>query len=181
MIKFVTSSLLGVLLCSCFYSCQPKSEVTWLDIIDLQKEYSKKAQKAMVFIYDPSCGTCDSMRLEAFSNTDLNEYLSDNFYISDLSIAEQRPIFLGSRQWQAIKDLRGMPYHELAASLSYSKDAINTPAIAFLDEKQQLIVPIKKKIDDKQLELLASYIIQEEYLGGKSIDQFEQQYSYRFQ
>jgi len=38
-----------------------KESIDWIDIIDLQEINDSSPNKNIIFLFDPSCGTCDSL------------------------------------------------------------------------------------------------------------------------
>lgn len=183
--NYYKSLLYSVLFFTVFtMSCKNENitELKWYDIAEIQTLNDRSPKKTIVLVYDPTCGKCRELRESAFAHSSLNAFLQENYRITDLNIYERREINLANGTYGMMANMVGNPFHTLAPTLTQesTQEHVTTPSLVFLDEKLSIIVPIKKAISAKELELLSAYIASDSYLTSKTIDQFKKDYTYKY-
>lgn len=150
--------------------------VDWIDWSEWSKKEALGDKKALVWIHSPTCDDCIEMQQNTFGHPVIINYINEHFYAAKLDIDYQEAIFAKNRTWEYIPHLleEGKGYHQLAIALLGKKngESISYPAIVFLDENFDTMIPITKQLTAKELELLLSFV-EEEQFRNMNIEEFE--------
>ncbi len=129
-------------------------EINWLSlekVIELQKENPKKI---MIDVYTNWCGPCKMLDRNTFHNKEVVDYVNKNYYAVKFNAEGNDVINYKGKKYSNPK------YNPARAkSRNYSHEFSNFmgitafPTIVFLDEKAEMIVPVKGYKTPQQLEL----------------------------
>lgn len=111
-------------------------KINWLtfeEAIELNKANPKKI---FIDVYTDWCGWCTKMDQTTFTDSEVVEYMNENFYPVKLNAEQQEPIEYNGYTFKFIpQGRRGA--HQLAASLLQGK--MSYPSYVFMNEEEKLI------------------------------------------
>jgi len=158
-----------------FVACGTQEGVQWKAFEEVDKLHSANPKKGVVLIYDDSCEDCIHAKEYVLTEPSIAAYINEHFYAMQLEIFEERNIQFNGKNWTSEASLQGPKYSTLAMALCQETDQVPTPTYAFLDERLNLIIPIKKNLSREDLKLLLKFIAEDKF-KEMSIDQFREMF-----
>lgn len=164
-IFFVISAL--ILACTA-----SKDNVIWLGWEAGEKKVVENSKKAIVWVYDPGCPTCEEAEKRIFNTPEINQYLNQHFIPIKLSGKRKEPITTKGRTYYFRSGLNGYHFHDLAQGITQSKETISYPQIVFLNENMDVIAPLDGNIQPDELNLLLHFVAEEGF-KSMTIDEYK--------
>lgn len=137
----------------CFSSTNAQ-EINWVSLEEAIKLQKKIPKKIMMDVYTVWCGPCKMLDKHTFRNTDVAEYVNENYYAVKFNgegndVIDYKNKSYSNPSYNASKaNTRNSP-HQLARYLQ-----INAyPTIVFFDENADVIAPIAGYQTPTKLEL----------------------------
>jgi len=115
-------------------------------------------KKVLVYVYDPDCSNCAEMEAGTFSHPVINRLLKDHFVAIKLNGRSRETITARGRVFKPREIPGTEPFHELALALTKAKDALELPAVVFMDKDLNMIEVLKGTISERRMEVLLKYI-----------------------
>ena len=150
-----------------------QEKINWISLekaVELQK---KTPKKILIDMYTVWCGPCKMLDKNTFGNKSVANYINAHYYAVKFN-AEGNEIltFKGKRyenpNYDPQKAKRRNSAHQLARALGVRA----FPTIVFLNEKADLVAPIKGYQTPKQLEVYLKLFKREEYKKINSKEDF---------
>ncbi|MFT3680730.1 MAG: DUF255 domain-containing protein [Ferruginibacter sp.] len=115
---FITAIL--VLFVSSF-SPSKKDKIKWLNITDLQTEYSKNPRPILIDVYTDWCGWCKVMDKETYSNDKVVTYINEHYYALKLDAESKDSIIWAGKKFGYNPDNRAndLAVYLLGGQMSY--------------------------------------------------------------
>ncbi|GAA4977873.1 thioredoxin family protein [Algibacter aquimarinus] len=148
-------------------------EINWVSLdeaIELQK---KNPKKIMMDVYTNWCGPCKMLDRNTFQNTDVAKYVNENYYAVKFNaegndkVTYKGKIYSNPNYNPELKNRRNSP-HELSRYFQVQA----YPTIVFMDEKAELIAPIRGYQTPPQLELYLKMFKKDEHKKISSQEEF---------
>jgi len=127
------------------------TEVIWHEIEDLANLQSKQQKPVIIDVYTNWCKWCKVMDEKTFSDSDLAEYLNDNFHMIKLDAETKSDITYAYQTFSYIKSGR-RGYHELALALC--RGSLSYPSLVVLDEDNSILQVVRGYKDAAELRVL---------------------------
>jgi len=151
--------------------------INWVTFEEAMKLQKKTPKKIMIDIYTTWCGPCKLLDKNTFQNKDVADYVNEHYYAVKFNgegnavVNYKEQSFTNPNYDPEKANKRNSP-HELA---SYFK--INAyPTIMFLDEKTEVITPIRGYQNVGQLELYLKMFKNDDHKGIKTQEEFDAYY-----
>ncbi len=172
--------LLAVILLLFLVNCTSpnnSSEVNWVEWSDWAAKEALGDKKGFIWIHSPGCDDCIEMGRTTFAHPVIVKYMNEHYHAAKLDINFEGEIETKGKVWKYIDNIGGGGYHELGAALVGKKqgEQISYPAVVFLDENFNSIIPISQQLNAKDLELLLAFV-EGEHFRSMSIDAFKAQF-----
>lgn len=152
-------------------------EINWVsfeEAIELQK---KTPKKIMMDMYTNWCGPCKMLDKNTFHNEDVVDYVNQNYYAvkfnaeGDGEINYKGKTFSNPSYKPELANRRNS-LHELARYFQIQA----YPTIVFLDEKGEMLAPIKGYQKPQQLELYLKMFKEDDHKSIKTQEEFNSYY-----
>ena len=127
-------------------------ELNWLTLEQAQAIDNKEGKKFLIDVYTDWCGWCKVMDKKTFTDSEVKQFLSDNYYVIKFNAEQKETInFLGTDyEWMATKR-KGV--NKLAVKLLDGR--LGYPSLVLLDENLEKInVVAGYKKPDQLMEIL---------------------------
>ena len=153
-------------------------EINWVTLekaLELQK---KAPKKIMMDVYTSWCGPCKMLDKNTFQNPDVAKYVNQNYYAvkfnaeGNESVTYKGKIF-SNPDYKPELATRRNSVHELSRYFQVQA----YPTIVFMDEKGELIAPIKGYQTPPQLELYLKMFKTDEHKNLDTQEKFNTYYS----
>lgn len=152
-------------------------EINWVSIdeaIELQKQNPKKI---MIDVYTNWCGPCKLLDRNTFHNKEVADYVNKNYYAVKFNAEGDEVINYKGKKYSNPKydpaRAKGRNYsHEFSDFMGITA----FPTIVFMDEKAEMIVPVKGYKTPQQLELYLKMLHNNDYKKFASKDDFQVYY-----
>ena len=132
----------------------PEVVVQWMTLEEAMEKCKTEKRKIFIDVFTDWCGWCKRMDESTFVNTDVAQYLNDNYYAVKFNAEQQDDIVFNNKTYHFRKNgARG--YHELAAELLNNR--LSFPTVVFLDETMNVIQPIPGYLEAAKLETILNY------------------------
>lgn len=142
----------------------------WQNLDKFGNKYSKKPKPILLFMYTTWCISCNVMENTTFGNTKVADFLNENFYIIKIDAASQDTInFFGKTFYGTGKNNP----HQIATSLFQNN--LQMPAIAFFDEKANLISINNGYLTTEQIYPFLKFLNEKKYVKMKYQDYLKEQ------
>lgn len=155
-----------------FLACDSDEKLKWLEWEAGEKAMTNGNKKALVWVYDPGCPTCEEAEQRIFNTPEINQYLNQHFIPIKLSGKRKEPITTKGRTYYFRSGLNGYHFHDLAQGITQSKETISYPQLVFLDENMDVIAPLDGNIQPDELDLLLHFVAEEQF-KKMSIDEYK--------
>lgn len=152
-------------------------EINWVTLeqaVELQK---KTPKKIMMDVYTSWCGPCKMLDKNTFHNADVVKYVNDNYYAVKFNGEGNEVVtFNGNTysnpNYNPANAKRRNSAHQLTGYFRISA----YPTIVFLDEKAELIFPLKGYKTPPQLELYLKMFGEDEHTELDTQEKFNEYY-----
>ncbi|MDO6595345.1 thioredoxin fold domain-containing protein [Oceanihabitans sp. 2_MG-2023] len=148
--------------------------VTFEQALELQK---KKPKKIMIDMYTEWCGPCKMLDKNTFQNKEVAAYVNENFYAVKFNaegnaVANYKGKEYTNPNYDPAKAKRRNSAHQLARFFQVNA----YPTIVYLDEKAEVIAPIKGYQKPDQIELYLKMFANDDYKELTTQDAFNEYY-----
>jgi len=152
-----------------------KAEINWMSLEDAVAAQAKEPRKIMMDMYTAWCGPCKLLDRNTFQNTDVANYVNANYYAVKFNAEGNEVVSFKDKtftnpSYDPAKAKRRNSGHQLAAYFRVQA----YPTIVFLDEKGDLITPIKGYHAPNQLEIFLKLFATDKYKEVTTQEQFQQ-------
>lgn len=152
-------------------------EINWVTLeeaIELQK---KKPKKIMIDVYTKWCGPCKMLDKNTFSNKDVANYVNENFYAVKFNAEGNEVVNYKGKEYSnpsydPAKANRRNGVHKLTREFGVNA----YPTIVYLDEKLEIISPIKGYQTPAQIELYLKMFASDDYKELTTQEAFNEYY-----
>ena len=139
------------------------------EALDKNQEDTAAAKKIFIHFTEKNCISCSVMDSVSYTNPFVTRYLNNNFHNVRFDINETDTIRYNG---QLILPSEDYLFNNFAVSVLKGK--MKTPAIAFLNKNNRLIMPIQQYLNQREFEGAIHYIGEEQYLSQTSADFLKQ-------
>jgi len=155
-------SLINIVLCQLFMSGNSfagnkdasKKKINWLSFEDAVKINKENPKKMFIDVYTDWCTWCKVMDKKTFSDPIIIDYINKNYHAVKFNGERRDPVqFRGKMYVFVASEVNS--YHELAAQLLQGK--MMYPTYVILDEKLDILEPIRGFKNPPQLDMLLKY------------------------
>ena len=152
-------------------------EIQWVSLDEALALQKKTPKKIMMDVYTNWCGPCKLLDKKTFQNPDVANYVNKHFYAvkfngeGNESVTYKDKKFANPNFDPARANSRNSA-HELARYLQVNA----YPTIVFIDEKAEVIAPIKGYQTAPQLELYLKMFNKDDHKNIKTQEEFNQYY-----
>lgn len=148
--------------------------VNWMTLDEALSAQKETPKKIIMDMYTTWCGPCKLLDKNTFQNSDVAAYINENYYAVKFNAeGNTKESFhdkkFGNPNYMPNKQGRNSQ-HELASYLGVNA----YPTIIFLDERSQLLLPLKGYQNPNQLELFLKLFATNKYKEITSKEQFQQ-------
>ena len=131
-----------------------ETKINWMSFEEAIAAQSKEPRKIMIDMFTTWCGPCRMLDKNTFQNKDVAAYVNQNYYAvkfnaegdGDITFKDQT---FSNPNYDPLKKRGRNSQHQLAASFGVNA----YPTVLFLDEKADLLLPVKGYHAPKQLEI----------------------------
>ena len=152
------------------------SAVNWLTFEEAVERSKTEKKKIFIDVYTDWCGYCKVMDKNTFSQTDIAQYLNENFYPVKFNAEQKQDIEFRGHTFKYVPGGR-RGYHQLAASLLNNQ--LSYPTVVFLDEEFNMIQPIPGYQKPKEFDKIIKFI-GDDHFKSKSWQEFQKVYQSPF-
>lgn len=163
------------ILISLFFTLNLSAQkVNWLSIEKAQELQKKVPKNIIMDIYTDWCGPCKLMDKNTFQNSDVAQYLNNNFYAVKFNAEGNTKVSFKGREFSNInynESLKGgrNATHDFTRYLGIS----GYPTIVFFDKDANPIAPITGYLNPNQIEIYLKLFKDEKYKDIKSQEDFK--------
>lgn len=192
-------SLILILLFSLFFSCKTKNAeneknntteketvkteikakdktttINWMSFEEALAAQKANPKKIMMDAYTNWCGPCKMLDKNTFHNADVAKYVNDNYYAVKFNAEGNETITFRDRTYtnpgyDASKPNKRNASHQLSQYFRIQA----YPTILFLDEKAEVITPLKGYYKPTQLEIYLKLFATDDFLTVKSAEEWQ--------
>ncbi|MGB3773705.1 MAG: thioredoxin fold domain-containing protein [Leeuwenhoekiella sp.] len=143
--------------------CQAQEEINWMNMNEALAAQEKEPKKIFMDVYTDWCGPCKLLDKNTFSNSDVAEYINENFYPVKFNAEGTEKITYKDFEYTNPNhdpDRKGRnSQHFLAHALK-----INAyPSMVFFNEQGDRIQPVPGYHTPKELELFLKLVATDAY------------------
>ena len=152
-------------------------EINWVTLEEALELQKKKPKKIMIDMYTKWCGPCKMLDKNTFHNKDVADYVNENFYAVKFN-AEGNDVvnYKGKEYTNPSYDPAKASRRNSAHQLSRHFKVTAYPTIVYLDEKAEVISPIKGYQKPAQIELYLKMFASDDYKALTTQDAFNEYY-----
>ncbi|WP_091422893.1 thioredoxin fold domain-containing protein [Formosa sp. Hel1_31_208] len=160
-------------------------EINWMTLEEALAAQKKKPKKIMMDVYTNWCGPCKLLDKNTFHNKDVVDYVNENYYAVKFNAEGNTVInykgnkFSNPNYKEELKNRRNSS-HELSSYLKIRA----YPTIVYMDEKGDVIQPIRGYMKPKQIEVYLKLFHTNAYKKITTQEEFNSYYNsfkYEFQ
>ncbi|MFD2822952.1 thioredoxin family protein [Lacinutrix iliipiscaria] len=139
-------------------------KINWVTLEEAMELQKKKPKKIMIDMYTVWCGPCKMLDKNTFQNKDVVDYVNKNYYAVKFN-AEGNDIvkFRGKEYTNPNYDPAKASRRNNAHQLTRLFGITAYPTIVYLDEKGEVIAPIKGYQKPDQIELYLKMFATDDY------------------
>ena len=149
--------LVFTLLLTLIWSCKEESkqtEINWMTFEEAVAAQKENPKKIMIDAYTNWCGPCKMLDKQTFNNPDLVAYVNENYYAVKFNAEGNETIKFKGKTYEnpnydPAKAEKRNAQHQLAGFFRVEA----YPTILFLDEKAEVLTPLKGFHSPEQLEI----------------------------
>ena len=149
--------LVFTLLLTLIWSCKEESkqtEINWMTFEEAVAAQKENPKKIMIDAYTNWCGPCKMLDKQTFNNPDLVAYVNENYYAVKFNAEGNETIKFKGKTYEnpnydPAKAEKRNAQHQLAGFFRVEA----YPTILFLDEKADVLTPLKGFYSPEQLEI----------------------------
>jgi len=152
-------------------------EINWMTFEEALAAQKKDPKKIMMDVYTSWCGPCKMLDKNTFHNTDVVDYVNDNFYAVKFDaegndvVRYKGKTFSNPNYKEELKNRRNSA-HQLSRYLKVNA----YPTIVFFDEEAQVIAPIRGYQKPQQIELYLKMFNNNDYKELTTQEAFNEYY-----
>ena len=152
-------------------------EINWMSLEEAMALQNKEPKKIMMDVYTNWCGPCKMLDRNTFHNADVVDYVNKNYYAVKFN-AEGNDVvtFKGNTfsnpNYNAELANRRNSQHQLAQYFQVTA----YPTIVFMDEKAEVIAPIRGYQTPPQLELYLKLFKNDDHKEINTQEKFNEYY-----
>ncbi|MDY7396177.1 thioredoxin fold domain-containing protein [Aureibaculum sp. 2210JD6-5] len=152
---------------------QEKGEINWMTVEEAIAAQEEEPRKIMMDMYTTWCGPCKMLDRNTFQNKDVADYVNENYYAVKFNAEGGGTVNFkdkeyGNPGYDASKKGRNSQ-HQFAQYLRVQA----YPTIVFLDEKADLLAPIKGYHTPNQLEIFLKLFATDKHKEVTTKEQWE--------
>ena len=140
-----------ILFSLCVFS--QNEEVDWLSFEALETKLSEKPKKVFIHLYADWCDYCKKMEEDVYSNPQISELLSENYYAVKFNVESRDSVFFGGKKFTNPNVGKSrQANHEIAELLAKrDNEPITLPTVLFFNEDFILEKRLFRYIPPKEL------------------------------
>ncbi|NNE55628.1 MAG: thioredoxin fold domain-containing protein [Flavobacteriales bacterium] len=150
-----------------------QGEINWMTLEEAVEAQKKNPKKIMMDVYTKWCGPCKMLDKNTFHHADVAAYVNKNYYPVKFDAEHPDPIVFNGQTYSNpnyVPNKAGRNgVHELSRAMGVSA----YPTIVFLDEQQQMIIPLKGYKTPQDLELYLKFFYADEHKNVTTQEQWE--------
>lgn len=152
-------------------------EIEWVTLEQALELQKKNPKKIMMDVYTSWCGPCKMLDKNTFQNADVANYVNQNYYAVKFNAEGNEAV---NYKGKTFSNPGYKP--ELASKRNSAHDLTRYfqvsayPTIIFMDEKGDLITPIRGYQQPNQLELYLKLFKNDDHKGMDSQEKFNEYY-----
>lgn len=152
-------------------------EINWVTLEEAVELQKKNPKKIMIDMYTNWCGPCKMLDRNTFHNKDVASYVNENYYSVKFNAEGNETLTFKDKtysnpNYDPAKANKRNSAHQLARYFQIRA----YPTIVFLDEKAELISPIRGYKTPQQLELYLKMFKEDEHLPLTTQEAFNTYY-----
>lgn len=152
-------------------------EINWVSLEEAVALQKKAPKKIMMDVYTSWCGPCKMLDKNTFQNKDVAAYVNENYYAVKFNAEGNEEVNYKGKKFSnpnynpALAKRRNSA-HELSRYFQVQA----YPTIVFMDEKGELIAPIRGYQSPPQLELYLKMFKKDEHKNIGTQEEFNEYY-----
>lgn len=139
---------------------QQPVKVKWLTIQEAEKLCKENPKKILIDMYTDWCGWCKVMDKNTFSNPEIAEMITQNYYAVKFNAETKDTIMFNGKQY-VNNGVGTRPTHSLAIELM--RGQMSYPTILYMDEKLNVITPVPGYQTPEQIQPILLFFGQDVY------------------
>lgn len=152
-------------------------EINWVTLEDAMKLQDKAPKKIMMDVYTSWCGPCKMLDRNTFQNPDVVKYVNENYYAVKFNgEGDDVVVFKGNTfdnpGYDPARAKKRNSAHQLTGYFQVSA----YPTMLFLDEKGELLTPLRGYKTPQELELYLKLFKNNDHKGMDSQEKFNVYY-----
>ena len=150
------------------------NEINWLTFEEAITAQKKKPKKIMMDAYTNWCGPCKLLDEKTFQKADVAEYVNEHYYAVKFNAEGNETINFRDRTYtnpgyDATKPNRRNASHQLSRYFRIQA----YPTILFLDEKADVLTPLRGYYTPAQLEIYLKLFATNDFLNVKTAEEWQ--------
>lgn len=152
-------------------------KINWVTLEEAVALQKKSPKKIMMDVYTNWCGPCKMLDKNTFQNKDVADYVNENYYAVKFNAEGNENVNFNGQEFSnpnynpALSNRRNSA-HELSRYFEIQA----FPTIVFLDEKANLIFPLKGYKTPEQIELYLKMFKTDAHKNLDTQDKFNEYY-----
>ncbi|WP_242202248.1 thioredoxin family protein [Aestuariivivens insulae] len=173
----VKNIILSIVVFGCLTLSSVAQEINWLTLDEALALQKKTPKKIMMDVYTNWCGPCKLLDKNTFHNKDVADYVNKHYYAVKFNGEGNEVVTFDNKTFEnpnynPANANRRNAAHQLTSYLQVSA----YPTIVFLDEKGQLIFPLRGYKTPTQLELYLKMFKTDDYKALDTQEKFNNYY-----
>ncbi|UKM66206.1 thioredoxin fold domain-containing protein [Flavobacteriaceae bacterium GSB9] len=153
-------------------------EINWVSLEEAVALQKKNPKKIMIDIYTTWCGPCKMLDKNTFQHKQVAEYVNEHYYAVKFNgegneVVNYKNKSFTNPNYDPAKAKRRNSAHQLARYFKISA----YPTIVFLDEKADVITPLRGYLKPSQLELYLKMFKKDDHKNIKTQEEFNTYYN----
>ncbi|NBC24566.1 MAG: DUF255 domain-containing protein [Bacteroidetes bacterium] len=131
-------------------------KVEWMSFEQALEAQKIEKKKIFVDLYTDWCSWCKRMDKTTMKDPEIIHYLNSTFYPVKFNAEQKTEIKFKGKTYKLVERNGKRDYHELAAHIS--RNQLSYPTFIFLNEKAEVIQPVKGYQDVNTFKTIMTYI-----------------------